>query len=256
MSQAPAMPMRTEHLAQLDAIDQTYWWHRVRWRVVRWCLNRFTKRREFARYFDIGSGGGGLPGLLAKDFAFGEVVLFDQHASDTRKCGQLNVTQQVIDLEAFDWSGVPAPDLITCLDVLEHLDEPQHLLQCVRARCGGRQSWLVVTVPAMASLWSGWDVAAGHRRRYSRAGLQRLLSDAGWSVAYCGYFFRAAVLPLWLKRRVRSQQERAELLFPELTPWTNALAERVFWWEFLMTKRLPMPFGSSLVAVAHAASGS
>jgi len=35
----PAMPQ--EHLEQLDRIDQTYWWHRVRWRVVRHCLRRF-----------------------------------------------------------------------------------------------------------------------------------------------------------------------------------------------------------------------
>src|SRR3989338_1842933 len=133
---APAMPQ--EHVEQLDQIDQTYWWHLVRWRVVRRCLTRFGDRRVFDCYFDIGSGGGGLPGLLVRDFSFGHIVLFDQHTVKRSKIAHSKVEQRFVDLEAFRAEGLPTPNVITCLDVLEHLDDPDQLLRGLKEASRGQ----------------------------------------------------------------------------------------------------------------------
>jgi len=245
----PAAPAMRQHLEQLDRIDQSYWWHRVRWRAVRSTLRRFARGAAFDCYFDVGSGGGGLPGLLVRDIRVGQVLLFDQHAVHPSKIDHPRVTQRFVDLEAFRPEGLPAPDLVTCLDTLEHLRDPGQLLRALRQLAGGRHALLIVTVPALASLWSSWDELAGHHRRYRRAELEALLRQAGWEVLECRYFFHAAVLPLWLQRRAGPGPQR--LQFPSLPRWLNRLIEGIFWAEYLATAWCRLPFGSSLIAAAR-----
>ncbi len=251
MSQGVSTPMRTEHLAQLDAIDQTYWWHRVRWRTVRQCMRQWRSDRSFQCYFDVGSGGGGLPGLLSRDFAFARVLLFDQHEAQATKLRGTAFEQRHVDLEAFDWQGVPSPDLITCLDVLEHLEDPARLLRHLRQASRATTPLLIVTVPAMARLWSRWDELAGHHRRYSRQELTALLRGAGWKVERCSYIFHSAVVPLLMRRKNVSDGQQERLEFPHLPRGVNAAIEYLFWIEHCATDWLQLPFGSSLVAVAQ-----
>ena len=244
----PVMP--PAHLEQLEKIDQNYWWHRVRWRIVRWCIRRYAGRKAFDVYFDIGSGGGGMPGLLSSDFSFGAMHLFDQHVPNANKLAQGPMQQNVVDLESFDWRNLPQPALVTCLDVLEHLRHPEQLLRDLRSVTGDRPPCLIVTVPALKSLWSAWDEAAGHHRRYNRTQLVELLQESGWRVDHCTYFFQAAVLPVLL-RRSSGKDKLKDLKFPELPHWVNGLMEQLFWGEFRVAWRLGIPFGTSLVAVAH-----
>jgi SAM-dependent methyltransferase len=78
-------------------------------------------------------------------------------------------------------------DLVCCLDVVEHVDDDRAVLRELRrvVRAGGR---LLVTVPAHPVLWSGHDVAAGHRRRYGRRALVAAARDAGWAVDRVTHF--------------------------------------------------------------------
>lgn len=241
--------MPAAHLAQLERIDRSYWWHRVRWQVVRLGMHQYGTGRRFDCYYDVGSGGGGLPGLLQEDFAFDQIHLFDQHEVAAAKIRQDGMQQHVVDLESYDWSGLSRPQLITCLDVLEHLDDPARLLRNLQAKAKGRRTLLIVTVPAMQGLWSRWDEMAGHRRRYTRKQLHGLLSSAGWQVDRCDYLF-SAMAPMLLLRRRLFRGER-ELVFPQLPAWLNWLMERVFWWEYRLLRGFRLPFGSSLFAAAH-----
>ena len=54
---------------------------------------------------------------------------------------------------------------------------------------------VVVTVPALRWLWSDWDVALHHRRRYHRADLLRLVGRCGVEVLHCSYINTLALLP-------------------------------------------------------------
>src|SRR5262245_42709297 len=58
-------------------------------------------------------------------------------------------------------------DIVTALDVLEHLDDDVAGLRRMRrfVRPGGQ---IILTVPAYRWLWSGEDVISEHRRRYTR----------------------------------------------------------------------------------------
>jgi hypothetical protein len=59
---------------------------------------------------------------------------------------------------------------------------------------------VVITVPALRWLWSDWDVALHHRRRYHRADLLRLVRRSGAEVLHCSYVNTFALLPIALVR--------------------------------------------------------
>ena len=243
MNAQPPVAMPQVHLEQLDAIDQRYWWHRVRWRAVRRAVRRARADTRFACYFDVGSGGGGLPGLLARDFQFQDIHLFDAHPVPAAKIAHERVRQHFVDLEQLSAEALPVPDLVTCLDVLEHLRHPDRLLAALRRATKGRDGLLIVTVPALPALWSFWDELAGHHRRYTAASLRALLEGAGWHAVDCRYFFHAAVAPLWLRRNAKRRgTERLE--FPELPGWMNGIVEGAFWLEYLASEPFRLPFGS------------
>ena len=78
-------------------------------------------------------------------------------------------------------------DAVLLLDVLEHLDDDVAAL--VTARRALRPSGLlVITVPAYRWLWSGHDVALGHRRRYTARELSRVVERAELAVVHASYF--------------------------------------------------------------------
>jgi SAM-dependent methyltransferase len=98
-----------------------------------------------------------------------------------------------------------APDLLAAYDaailydVIEHLADPQPLLRSV-ARHVKPSGWLLVNVPALQSLFSAYDVAAGHFRRYDRRSLPAELAGGGWDVRDVRYWGLSLVPLLFLRR--------------------------------------------------------
>src|SRR5439155_5457643 len=91
-------------------------------------------------------------------------------------------------------------DLIGLFDVLEHVPDDTHVLRDLHTmlRPGGA---LLLTVPAHPCLWSYFDVAAHHCRRYEPAVLERRLIDTGYRVDYLTQYM-VSIFPLvWLGRR-------------------------------------------------------
>jgi phospholipid N-methyltransferase len=88
-------------------------------------------------------------------------------------------------------------DSVAYINVLEHVEhEREELLAAYNAlRTGG---YLLVFVPALAWLYSKFDRDVGHFRRYSRDGLERVVSRAGFEIVESRYFDVAGVLPWYL----------------------------------------------------------
>ena len=70
-------------------------------------------------------------------------------------------------------------DPIVFLDVLEHLPDDLAVLSTLRNSLlpGGK---LIIKVPAMPWLFNSMDEAIGHYRRYGRAPLREVISNAGF----------------------------------------------------------------------------
>lgn len=154
-------------------------------------------------------------------------------------------------------------DLIALFDVLEHLPQDESVLECIRGmlRPGGR---LLVTVPAYPSLWSYFDEAALHQRRYTPVELRSKLRTAGFEIEYLSPFMSLLFPVMWLGRRLRGALRggrpedtaaRRRLSEGELriVPGINSLLAWLMRPEAAwVSRRRRLPFGTSLIALATA----
>ncbi len=84
---------------------------------------------------------------------------------------------------------------VMLLDVLEHLEEPEQLLQRCRAHFANAQRF-VVTLPARGELWTNYDDHFGHRRRYDLASTRELLACVSPVRIDARYFFHLLYPPM------------------------------------------------------------
>jgi 2-polyprenyl-3-methyl-5-hydroxy-6-metoxy-1,4-benzoquinol methylase len=151
-------------------------------------------------------------------------------------------------------------DVVTCLDVLEHLDDDVEGLRTVGSLLapGGQ---VVVTVPAYGWLWSGEDVISEHRRRYTRGRLLRACRAAGFQVLFASYF-NLTLLPamaavVWARRLLRRDWRSRSNLSAD--PWPlRALLRAVTAFEarWVGDEWLPLPAGASVVCRLRLGDGS
>ena len=140
-------------------------------------------------------------------------------------------------------------DAVLLLDVLEHVDDVALLGEVWRVlRPGGRA---FLTVPAMPALWSYRDEAAGHRRRYTRASLRRVVAGQHLVLEDLRYY-HCLLLPVVVASRVlgrrgpavRDAEERPPRLLNSAFTTVNRL-------EVRLGRRIRWPWGSSLIAVCR-----
>ncbi|MBI4060016.1 MAG: methyltransferase domain-containing protein, partial [Elusimicrobia bacterium] len=192
-------------------------------------------------------------GRLAADC---EVAGLDLDGRLSQSCRERGVRLFVADLEA----GAIPPlgrrfELFTALDVLEHLPAPEKLLSSLRLQLAD-DALGVVAVPAFQSLFSDWDRAAGHVRRYDGASLKTLLESARFEVLWQSYLYSFALPPAFLRRKaLKTAAAETKLEFPKLPPWLNGLLRGAGALERLWLKAAPLPFGTSALAVVRQRAG-
>jgi SAM-dependent methyltransferase len=177
--------------AGLIGDEAGHWYYRGKLRALSSCL----EARSFVRILDVGAGSGFFAKALLRSTAAASATCVDPGYGEDRsgtEAGKPLVFRRT--------SPVGDADLVLLMDVIEHVDDDVALLRSyvTPARPGTR---FVVSVPAFDWLWSRHDEFLGHRRRYTRKRLLRVLSDAGLSNAGAFYFF-AAILPAVAIHRV------------------------------------------------------
>src|SRR6185369_6926085 len=90
-------------------------------------------------------------------------------------------------------------DLVTGLDVVEHLDDDLAGLKEMRRvlRRGGQT---LLFVPAFMFLWGVQDDISNHRRRYTLKGLRRAVNEAGFEIERATYVNLSFFAPILLGR--------------------------------------------------------
>jgi SAM-dependent methyltransferase len=148
---------------------------------------------------------------------------------------------------------------VTLFDVIEHaVDDVGLLRQAGRVlRPGGH---VVVTVPAGPDLWTRYDDAAGHKRRYDRAMLVTAIEAAGFEVRYAGYFNCLPLVAQTLHRRIASPRADESTEAVAIVKRTLRVPPAPLNAAFGFLMRLEVPLrrlswvrGGSLIAVARVA---
>jgi len=81
-------------------------------------------------------------------------------------------------------------DTILLMDVLEHIERPEDLLDDIRTlKNVSSATEFIITVPAFQFLFSEHDTFLKHYRRYNRIELNGLVCKEGFKIKSSGYFF-------------------------------------------------------------------
>lgn len=243
--------MDPKEYAQLQTLDQVHWFYQGKRAIVRHWIERYVRLGSNDIMIDGGTGTGTWPVEMSGQC---QVIGLDDHDESIALARpRLEAVGGLILKTALDRVDLPdgVATVVTLLDVLEHLDDDTAALkEMVRlVRPGGL---VVITVPALRWLWSDWDVALHHRRRYHRADLLQLVSRPEVEVLHCSYINATAVLPIFLVRMWRRfwpaapGKPRAE----DRVPWgpLNRLLRQLFVAPACWSWFRP-PLGTSLLAV-------
>ncbi|WP_265529250.1 class I SAM-dependent methyltransferase [Sphingomicrobium marinum] len=241
--------MEREIYDAMDATEAEHWWFEGRRDVLQALIEKQVKPGPEARILDAGCGTGGNLAFL-RQFGSVDACEYDDaaRAIAARKSGIQVAPARLPD----DLSQVgEGYDLITLLDVLEHLQDDVGSLEALRSRLapGGK---LLITVPALPWLWSEHDEKHHHHRRYTPATLRKVLNAAGMKGHRMGYM-NSLLLPLAIAQRGASKLSRKAADAGDMPPkWLNGPLRSIFSFEAKLVNRLKLPPGLSLYAVASA----
>lgn len=172
------------------------------------------------------------------------------------------VSCSLLQADAYNLPFAPNLNLVCMFDVLEHFPDDEGFLVYLYSMLA-RGGVLFLTVPAHPSLWSYFDEASHHKRRYLPNELNKKLLKAGFRVDYQTQYM-AGIFPLvWFGRKlsglVRSWQDNNKdkhvyMTKQEFTivPVVNGMLTGLLSLELRLIKnRRKLPFGSSLLALAR-----
>ena len=227
----------TEELANLSGAD----------RFLTWISDELSPHLG-QRVLEVGAGVGAIASKLAQsghqvvaiepaDNVFPELArrVADNPAIDAR---------QVTSQQLLTAGGSDTFDSVVYVSVLEHIrddvDELRTAFQLLRP--GGT---LVLFVPAMPSLYGSLDFKSGHYRRYDRALLRSVVTDAGFELVDLHFMDIAGVLPYFLMYRL--------LDVPTLDAGSSKVYDSVIVpvSRFIQNRVGPPVVGKNLLAVAR-----
>lgn len=245
-------------------VEDGHWWFVGRRAVVfaqiedalnRGAARAFVDAQHFTdgaepnlQILDIGCGTGATMDHLKR---FGEVQGIDLSELPlrfTRRRGHQRVlcasaTRLPFESESFD--------LVTALDVIEHLDDDVQGLTEIR-RILKPNAPAVIFVPAFEALWGPNDDQSGHKRRYRIKQLRTAIEAAGLDVERMSYANIGMFVPIWLGRKLLQllgREEQAENRINHKS--INDLLAFVFASEANWLRQHTLPFGVSIVSVVR-----
>jgi SAM-dependent methyltransferase len=137
------------------------------------------------------------------------------------------------------------------LDVFEHIHRDD-LAFAEAFRILKPGGVLVLSVPAFKTLWGPHDVALMHIRRYRRKQIISCLEQTGFEVEKTNYSI-FLLFPLVVLTRVIDKFKRGEpkASLPSIPKVLNAFLVRFQDAEAWLLRRMRLPWGSSVVAIAR-----
>lgn len=253
--------------ASLSSIEDRHFWFRARNDVISLLVGQIAADLPPGyRVLEVGTGTGNVLRVLERGCLQGRVIGMDLLSQGLRYARQRCACPLLQgDVRALPF-GVQF-DLIGLFDVLEHLPGDERTLRALAAALkeGGA---LVLTTPAHPALWSYFDEASHHCRRYVRAELEGKLLRAGLTLEYVTEYMASPLPLVWLGRRLMSALDRRPTDNPQrirglagselrVVPVVNDVLAFLLRLETrLVDARRRLPVGTSLVAVARRGSGN
>lgn len=243
----------------IDAIEEdNHWWFHSRTLALLGMLDRTIGPGE-RPVLDVGCGAGNMFHHLRR---YGPVVGVDPNSKPLAIARERGYDVREASGDALPFESEQF-GLVALLDTVEHCPDDGAVLQeCHRVLQPG--GWLLVTVPAFMWLWTHNDVLNAHHRRYTTGELKGKLQAAGCQVRYLTYnnffVFPMAATMLLMRRFTDRQADLGSPHFDDdayqvemepAAPWMNTILTEVGRLEAALIQRIPLPFGTSVIALAQ-----
>lgn len=232
-------------------LDRSHFWRAAKRELLRDLLTELGPPGRSLRVLDIGGATSLYPEVLAE---WGSVTVVEpdgECVETARAVLGADIRQGSLP----DALGVEGPfDVISMLDVLEHIEDDRRGLEVVRGLLAP-EGRLIINVPALPVLFSDHDRAVHHFRRYTRRTLNEVIERSGLHAQRMSYW-TALLLPVVAAQRFVSKARSA--LRPNPNPEysvkvpgkaLNAMLAAVMTLERYLLRFMRMPLGSSLFAV-------
>lgn len=193
---------------------------------------------------EVGSGIGTFIGQLSKMGSLTCIEIDKQNLSHLKKRYSSKASIGFGDIESGEYffpKGKKFDSLIS-LNVLEHINNDQKAIKNMY-NCLKKGGTAFLLTPAHMSAYGEIDKALGHYRRYTKDGLERSFTEAGFKVRKCFYFNRLGIIGWYVSGKILKQKtinKNSLGLFN--------LLYRIYWpFESI----LKFPFGLSVVIIAE-----
>jgi SAM-dependent methyltransferase len=250
----PLLPQEMERhtYAIMYEVEGSHWWFAGRRRILESFVKEIVAKLDVQgrapRILDVGCGTGANLEMLAQ---FGETEGVDVSEDALAFCRARGLTKVTLGAAEHLPYADGSFDLVTALDVVEHLDDDAGGLREMR-RVLHPDGRALLFVPAFMWLWGVQDDVSHHRRRYTLPQLKARVREAGFEVeraTYANVTFFAPILAGRLLMRATGARPASENNINVTA--LNGVLGHIFGAERFWLRRLNFPFGVSAVCVAR-----
>lgn len=231
----------------LFSLEEKHWWHISKRRIVRKLIEKYNAVSN-PKILDIGCGTGKNMEELQN---LGIVYGLDSSPEALLFCKKRGLHNLILGSAEKTHLKKKSFNIITLLDVLEHTDDSKSLKEIYRIL--KEKGLIIITVPAYNFLWSSWDVVLHHKRRYTIENLKLILQQNNFHIKKISYMYSFLVLPVFIIRMIKSITFKKTYPsdFKLSSSFINLLMDKITRFESYILMCLPIPFGTSIIAVAE-----
>lgn len=239
---------------EMQELEDSHWWFVARRQIITDLLYQFCSPP--CKILEVGCGTGGNLTMLRQ---FGELKAFEMDPSALEMAHQKGVNDVTLTLgvcpDHIPYEGEQF-DLICLFDVLEHIKEDQKTLVQLKKYLKP-QGKIIITVPAYPWLFGPHDQLLQHHRRYSLAGLKKVIHHSGLKIQKISYFntflFPIAVINRLIEQflyRFNFTKRQTAVTKPNFI--INSVLRTIFAYERHVLRIRNLPVGLSLIGVLSA----
>lgn len=251
MSSALPQEMEQHTYAIMNRVEDSHWWFVGRRAILESFLQGIAGKikTENPRILDVGCGTGANLEMLAN---FGEAEGVDVSDDALEFCKAKGLKAHKGLAEELPFAG-ESFDVVTALDVVEHLDDDIAGLKEMHRvlKTGGRT---LIFVPAFMWLWGVQDDISNHRIRYTKKQIVERLEKAGFEIeraTYANWTFFAPILAGRTLMKITGIKPESENNVNVSA--LNGIFGKIFSAERLWLRNFNFPFGVSIVITAKKA---
>jgi SAM-dependent methyltransferase len=250
MSSNLSKEMEQHTYAIMNNVEDKHWWFVGRRAILESFLERIAQSirnpNSAIRILDVGCGTGANLEMLAQ-FGESEGVDVSDDALEFCRLKGLKAHKGLAEKLPFDDESF---DMVTALDVVEHLDDDIAGLKEMN-RVLKKDGKTLIFVPAFMWLWGVQDDISNHRIRYTKKQIVERLHKAGFEIeraTYANWTFFAPILAGRTIMKITGIKPESENNVNVSA--LNGIFGKIFSSERLWLKNFDFPFGVSIVIVA------